>query len=48
MDCPPVLQVAELGGLLQEKVKVLCNDFEEKYGSLPQFIARVPGRFEIV
>ncbi len=48
MDCPAVLQVAELGGLLQEKVKVLCNDYEKKYGSLPQFIARVPGRFGIL
>jgi hypothetical protein len=44
MDTPPVVSVASLKGLLKEKTNILSNDFEKKYGSLPQFIARVPGR----
>ena len=44
MDTPPDVFVASLKGLLKEKIDLLSNDFEKKYGSLPQFIARVPGR----
>lgn len=39
-----MLLVANLEGPLKEKVDLLIAGFKKKHGTLPQFVARVPGR----
>ena len=49
MEQPPVIdissdKIAELDDKLVVKLNRLTVDFKKKYGSSPEFIARVPGR----
>ncbi|XP_057367540.1 N-acetylgalactosamine kinase-like [Daphnia carinata] len=48
MDTPPIVTVDTLEGSLVEKINLLTKDFEKNYGFPPEFIARVPGRVNLI
>lgn len=46
MDTPQVVKIDSLDGALVGKINLLSKDFKKQYNILPDFIARVPGRYK--
>lgn len=44
MDQPPVISFSDLDHPLQEKIKLLSDDYGKTCGITPKVFARVPGR----